>query len=48
MAKKAGAVYKVGNTALINTEIFEAYLEQFKENPVPLPKYIVDKTKLNK
>lgn len=22
MAKKAGAVYKVGNTALINTEIF--------------------------
>ena len=29
MAKKAGAVYKVGNTALINTEIFEAYLEQF-------------------
>ena len=24
MAKKAGAVYKVGNTALINTEIFEA------------------------
>ena len=48
MAKKAGAVYKVGNTALINTEIFEAYLEQFKENPVPLPKYIVDKSKLNK
>lgn len=46
MAKKAGAVYKVGNTALINTEIFEAYLEQFKENPVPLPKYIVDKTKI--
>ena len=30
MAKKAAAVYKVGNTALINTEIFEAYLEQFK------------------
>ena len=28
MAKKAGTVYKVGNTALINTEIFEAYLEQ--------------------
>lgn len=26
MAKKAGAVYKVGNTALINTEIFEAFL----------------------
>ena len=46
--KKFVNVYKVGNTALINTEIFEAYMEQFKENPVPLPKYILDKTKLKK
>ncbi len=48
LARKAGAVYKVGNTALINTEIFETYLEKFKENPVPLPKYIVDKNKMKK
>ena len=27
LAKEAGAVYKVGNSALINTEIFESYLE---------------------
>lgn len=40
MAKEAGAVYKVGNSALINTEIFDTYLEQFRENPVPLPKHI--------
>lgn len=46
MAKSAGAIYKVGNSALINTEIFELYLEQFRENPVPLPKHIVDKSKM--
>lgn len=39
MARKAGAVYKVGNSALINTEKFEEYLQQFRENPVPLPKH---------
>ena len=38
MARAAGAVYKVGNTALVNTELFDKYLEQFRENPVPLPK----------
>lgn len=27
LAKEAGAVYKVGNSALINTEIFESYSE---------------------
>lgn len=48
IAREAGAVYKVGMSALINTEIFEAYLEQFRENPVSLPKYIVDKNKMKK
>ena len=47
-AKKAGAVYKVGETALINTEEFEAYLERYRENPVPLPKHFVDKAKMMK
>lgn len=46
MAKVAGAIYKVGNSALVNTEIFERYLEQFREPPVPLPKHIVDKAKM--
>lgn len=44
LARGAGAVYKVGKAALINTEVFEDYLEQFRENPIPLPKYIVDKS----
>ncbi|MCR5702398.1 MAG: hypothetical protein K6G76_09660, partial [Lachnospiraceae bacterium] len=39
-AEKAGAIYKVGNTALVNTEIFEKYLQQFKEDPKPMPSYI--------
>lgn len=29
-AKIAGATYKMGNKVLINTDIFEAYLEQFR------------------
>ena len=29
-AKVAGAVYKMGNKVIINTDIFEAYLEQFR------------------
>ena len=40
LAKEAGAVYKVGNSALINTEIFESYLEKFREPSRPLPAYI--------
>lgn len=48
LAREAGAVYKVGKAALINTEVFENYLERFRENPVPLPKYIVDKNKMKK
>ena len=46
MAKEAGAIYKVGNSALVNTEVFERFLEQFRENPVPLPKHFVDKAKI--
>lgn len=48
LARAAGAIYKVGMSALINTEIFEEYLEQFRENPIPLPKYIVDKSRIEK
>lgn len=29
-AKIAGATYKIGNKVLVNIEIFEAYLEQFR------------------
>ena len=29
-AKLAGATYKIGNKVLVNTDIFEAYLEQFR------------------
>lgn len=29
-AKIAGATYKLGGKVLVNTEIFEAYLEQFR------------------
>lgn len=48
LAREAGAVYKVGKLVLINTEVFEDYMEQFREKPVPLPKYIVDKDKIKK
>lgn len=40
LAKEAGAVYKVGNSAPINTEIFESYLEKFREPSRPLPAHI--------
>ena len=39
LASEAGAVYKVGNSALINTDIFE----KFKEPTRPLPKHIWNK-----
>ncbi len=48
LAKEAGAVYKVGNSALVNTEIFEEYLEQFHEPAQMLPKHNWrNKTKAN-
>lgn len=45
MARAAGAVYKIGeakgNTILINLEVFDKYMEQFRESPTemkhPLP-----------
>lgn len=40
LAGEAGAIYKVGNSALINTEVFEAYLEKYHEPSRPLPKHI--------
>ena len=46
MAKEANAIYKVGNSALINVEIFEKYLEQFREPFRPLPKHIYKKLDL--
>lgn len=39
LAKEAGAIYKVGNSALVNTEVFELYLERFREDSKPLPKH---------
>lgn len=40
MARAAGAAYKInegtGGTVLINLEIFDAYMEQFRQKPVPL------------
>lgn len=40
MARAAGAVYKInegqGGTVLINLEIFDAYMEQFREAPVEM------------
>jgi hypothetical protein len=31
IAGKAGAIYRIDNTVLINRDIFNAYLEQFRE-----------------
>lgn len=39
LAQEAGAVYKVGNSALVNTELFETFLETFREPSRPLPKH---------
>lgn len=39
LAKEAGAVYKVGNSALVNTEIFEDYLAQFHKPAQILSKH---------
>ena len=48
-AKAAGATYKMGNKVLINTDIFEAYIEQFRipgEYEGMAKKYIPNLTKL--
>lgn len=39
LTKEAGAIYKVGASALVNTEEFEQYSEQFLEPAKPLPKH---------
>lgn len=40
MARAAGATYKInegtGGTVLINLEIFDEYMEQFRQEPVPM------------
>ena len=43
LVNDAGALYKVGNSALINMEILEDYLEQFREPARPLPKHVWNK-----
>lgn len=48
MAKEAGAIYKIGKSALVNTELFEEYLERYRENPVSLPKHVWNKKKVRK
>lgn len=40
LVKEAGALYKVGNSALINTEIFEQFLEKYREPARLLPKHV--------
>lgn len=40
LVNEAGALYKVGNSALINTEIFEKYLEKYREPARPLTKHV--------
>ena len=45
IAREAGTVYKVGNSALINTELFEKYLERFREPARELPKHTWNKLK---
>lgn len=40
LVNEAGALYKVGNSALINTEIFEKFLEKYREPARPLPKHV--------
>ena len=48
MANEAGAIYKVGTSALINTEVFDEYLEQFREPSRPLSKHVWNKIKEEK
>lgn len=43
LVNEAGALYKVGNSALINTEVFEDYLEKYREPSRLLPKHIWNK-----
>lgn len=43
LAKEADAIYKVGASALVNTEVFEEYLKKYLEPSRPLPKHVYKK-----
>lgn len=43
LVNEAGALYKVGNSALINTDIFEEFLEKYREPARLLPKHVWQK-----
>ena len=51
MARAAGATYKInegtGGTVLINLEIFDEYIEQFRQEPVPMKKPLFGKERGN-
>ena len=37
MARAAGAVYKMsGGTVLVSLDIFDEYMEEFREQPIPM------------
>ena len=36
LAKEAKACYKIGRTVLINLEVFDEYMEQFRQSAVPM------------
>lgn len=38
LAEEAGAIYKVGSSALVNMQLFEEYLEKYREASRPLLK----------
>jgi len=42
LAGKAGAIYRIDGTVLINRDIFEAYLEQFREESTLLNEEVED------
>lgn len=42
MASKAGAIYRMDNTVLINRDIFDAYLEQFHEPSTLLKEEVLE------
>lgn len=46
MARAAGATYKInegtGGTVLINLEIFDEYMEQFRQKPIPMKHPLFD------
>jgi len=52
IAKLAGAVYKInegtGGTVLISLDIFDDYMDQFRENPVPMKIHYGKKAKRKK